>query len=82
MPLSNQTIRKLSVLDPQLSNHNQASKSIKALAHCLPNVIHESEAGSLAVEADKYTTNTQVRELATSFQEQEMRTDLIFGPRC
>lgn len=54
MPLGNQTLRKLSVLDPHLANHNQASKSIKALANSLPNVIDEIEEGSLAVEADKY----------------------------
>ena len=39
LPLGNQTLRKLAVMDPGLANHNQASKSIKALAHCLPNVI-------------------------------------------
>ena len=78
MPLGNQTLRKLSILDPHLANHGQASKSIKDLASCLPNVIDEAEAGSLAVEADKYTTDLQVLDLASSYKEQRMSIDLDF----
>ena len=78
LPLGNQTLRKLAVLDPGLANHNQASKSIKALAHCLPNVIDEASAGSLAVEADKYTTDLQVQDFASNYIEQKMSVDLDF----
>ena len=77
MPLGNQSLRKLSVLDPHLANHNQASKSIMALATSLPNVIDESKAGSLAVEVDKYTMDSQVQEFASSFCEHGMRIDVL-----
>ena len=78
MPLGNRTLRKLSVLDPHLANHNQASSSIKALAMSLPNVIDENEAGALAVEADRYSTDRQVSELATSYDENQMRIDVHY----
>ena len=78
MPLGNQTLRKLSVLDPHLANHNQASKSIKELARCLQNVIDEANAGSLAVEADKYTVDLQVLDLASSYKEEKMSVDIDF----
>ena len=78
MPLDNQTLRKLSVLDPHLANHNQASKSMKEHAHCLLNVIDEANAGFLAVEADKYTVDLQVLDLASSYKEEKMSTDIDF----
>ena len=78
MPLDNQTLRKLSVLDPHLANHNEASKSMKEHAHCLLNVIDEANAGFLAVEADKYTVDLQVLDLASSYKEEKMSTDIDF----
>ena len=49
-----------------------------ALATSLPNVINESKRGSLAVEVDKYTTDSQVQEFASSFCENEMRINVDF----
>ena len=66
------------MLDPHLANHNQASSSIKVLAMSLPKMIDENEAGALAVEADKYFTDMQVSELATSYDENQMRIDVHY----
>ena len=73
---ANDTLRKLSVLDPCLANHNQAAKCIKSLAESRPNVL--DEVGALTVEADKYAVDSQVRVIASSFNAHEMRIDVDF----
>ena len=78
MPLGNGTLRKLSVLDPCLANHSQAAKCIKFLSESLPNVLDEDEVGALTVEADKYAVDSQVRDIASSFNAHEMRIEIDF----
>lgn len=69
MPINNKTIRWLSVLDPELAGHSQAASSLKKIAGLLPNLLSPDDQGQLAMEADKYCVDAQVKELAASYQE-------------
>ena len=66
------------MLDPCLANHSQAAKCIKSLAESLSNVLDEDEVDIIIDSADKYAVDSQVRDIASSFNAHEMRIDVDF----
>ena len=71
LPLSNKTLRRLSFLDPVLASHSQTPALLKKQADSLPFAVSVEDAGKLAVEADRYATDLQVKDLVAAHPDGE-----------
>lgn len=69
LPLKKKTLGQLSVLDPALTDSNQAPSCFKALAKDLPNLLSEEEQGKLAAELTSLSVYRQVDVIRSEFEE-------------
>ncbi|XP_045177599.2 uncharacterized protein LOC123537819 [Mercenaria mercenaria] len=71
LPLNNKMFMSLSVLDPAMASHSQASMALKNIAKQLPNLFTEEEMGELSAEVIKYTVDSDVMDFADEYSKEQ-----------